>query len=181
MLATTYGCPSGGPQYTQELREWYEPYLRDASNWNMLPHLSKEHVQHKAASGDGLWTQSRFVLNELQARLVPVVTDKPPKLLVMHRADEMMMVRNWTLFRECLEEGPLGDIVPGPFARCYASWDNSEASTLVTDMRTFFGLGAARRACVENVVTKQIRGPCVADDNFPNHAWMHRAPESPGG
>ena len=49
VLATTYGCPSGGPQYTQELREWYEPYLRDASNWNMLPHLSKEHVQHKAA------------------------------------------------------------------------------------------------------------------------------------
>ena len=31
----------------------------------------------------------------------------------------MIAVRNWTLFRECLDEGPAGDVVPGEYARCY--------------------------------------------------------------
>jgi hypothetical protein len=43
-------------------------------------------------------------------------------------------------------------------------------------MRELFKLGPERTACAENIVRRQVRGSCVADDAFPNHAWLHRAP-----
>ena len=125
VLGTTYGCPAGDAQYTKELQEWYEPYLKQSSDWTMLSHGSKAHDKHRQKSGaQGLWTQSKFVVSELQARLRPVEAAAPPRLLVELRADEMIAVRNWTLFRECLDEGPAGDVVPGEYARCYTHWDD---------------------------------------------------------
>ena len=77
----------------------------------MLSHGSKAHDKHRSKSGpQGLWTQSKFVVSELQARLRPVEAAAPPRLLVELRADEMIAVRNWTLFRECLADGPAGDV-----------------------------------------------------------------------
>jgi len=81
------------------------------------------------------------------------------------------------LFRECLDEGPAGDVVPGPYARCYTHWDDlPDAPSVVPAMRELFHLGPERTACAENIVRRQVRGSCVADDAFPNHAWLHRAP-----
>ena len=178
VLGTTYGCPAGDAQYTKELQEWYEPYLKQPSDWTMLSHGSKAHDKHRAKSGpQGLWTQSKYVVSELQARLRPVEAATPPSLLVELRADEMIAVRNWTLFRECLDEGPAGDVVPGPYARCYTHWDDlPDAPSVVPAMRELFKLGPERTACAENIVRRQVRGSCVADDAFPNHAWLHRAP-----
>ena len=212
VLGTTYGCPAGDAQYTKELQEWYEPYLKSSEDWTMLSHGSKAHDKHRQKSGaQGLWTQSKFVVSELQARLRPVEAAAPPKLLVELRADqcinqtvaalrfgllplvsanaadslvdlltgadEMVAVRNWTLFRECLDEGPAGDVVPGPYARCYTHWDDlPDAPSVIPAMRELFKLGPERTACAENIVRRQVRGSCVADDAFPNHAWLHRAP-----
>ncbi len=178
VLGTTYGCPVGDAQYTKELQEWYEPYLKSSEDWTMLSHGSKAHDKHRQKSGaQGLWTQSKFVVSELQARLRPVEAAAPPRLLVELRADEMIAVRNWTLFRECLADGPAGDVVPGAYARCYAHWDDlPDAPSVIPAMRELFKLGPERAACAENIVRRQVRGSCVADDAFPNHAWLHRAP-----
>ena len=47
VLGTTYGCPAGDAQYTKELQEWYEPYLKQPSDWTMLSHGSKAHDKHR--------------------------------------------------------------------------------------------------------------------------------------
>ena len=46
--------------------------LKSSDDWTMLSHGSKAHDKHRAKSGpQGLWTQSKFVVSELQARLRP--------------------------------------------------------------------------------------------------------------
>ena len=89
----------------------------------------------------------------------------------------MIAVRNWTLFRECLADGPAGDVVPGEYARCaHPLHDLPDAPSVVPAMRELFKLGPERTACADNIVRRQVRGSSSPTDAFPNHAWLHRAP-----
>ena len=61
----------------------------------------------------------RFVVSELQARLRPVEAAASPARPVRPRAElrDDHRAQLDALFRECLDDGPEGDVVPGPYAQ----------------------------------------------------------------
>ena len=211
VVSATYACSRGATDLPATLlRPWYAPWLSgDDRDWVVRPHAAKGYTardrENMAKLGmpadhladlrtDGGVTQQHVVIG-LLARVAETLEEAratPPALVVMIRWDTTIEVRNWTLFDDCVRDGPTADygthdvldVIPGEYAPCFASWDDVHetmaAGALVSEMRMQFGLGGEQRcanqhcACIRNIATFKKNGECLEDDSFPQHASYAR-------
>ena len=172
VLGTTYGCPAA-TRSTQRAPRMVQPYLKSSDDWTMLSHGSKACDKHRAKSGtNGLWTQSKFVVSELQAgsgrRGGRSVTAR------RLRADEMIAAQLDVVSRGAFAEGPAGDVVPGICKVLHAPGLPARRAVRRPGHAGALSWGRSVRRAPRISFEGVCPGPRRVDDAFPEPPpWLH--------